>query len=128
MLSRCSPSIAQALLPKCLSSGNAGMLVLVAALGLEREVAVRACNVIYQMLVRPELPPEVASSAEEALLCYQAVPRLCKLLRPDFPALPVPEADPDKGMFFPKFPTYNYFLTGVQTDFTYHQEMFWSKL
>ncbi|DBB00612.1 TPA: hypothetical protein ACH3X3_002300 [Trebouxia sp. C0006] len=75
---------------------QSGMVVLVAALALEREVAVFAFGVIYQKLVCPELLPEVASSAEEALLRYQAVPRLCKLLRPVLPALPVPEADPDK--------------------------------
>ena len=83
------------------------MVVLVAALALEREVAVFAFGVIYQKLVCPELLPEVASSAEEALLCYQAVPRLCKLLRPVLPALPVPEADPDKGTFFLKLPIHN---------------------
>ena len=81
---------------------------MVAALGLEREVAVKACRVIYQMLVRPELPPEVASSAEEALLRFQAVPCLCKLLRPDFPALPVPEADLNRGTLVHKISTYKW--------------------
>ena len=73
MPSRCSPSVAQALLPKGPSSDIVGMVVLVAALELEREVATIACGLICQMLVRPELPLEVASSAEEALLRYQAV-------------------------------------------------------
>ena len=63
MSSRCSPSIAQALLPKGPSSDIAGMVVLVAALDLEREIATIACSVICQKLVRPELPLEFASSA-----------------------------------------------------------------
>ena len=103
MPSRCSPSIAQALLPKGPSTDIVGMVVLVAALELEREVATIACGLICQMLV---LPLEVANSAEEALLRYQAVPRLCKLLGTDLPALPAPEADLDKGMLAHKFSTY----------------------
>lgn len=71
---------------------QSGMVVLVAALKLEREIATIACTVICQKLVRPELPLEFASSAEEALLRYQAVPCLCKLLGADLPALPAPEA------------------------------------
>ncbi len=82
------------------------MVALVAALALERrEVAVDACYVIHQMLVRPELPHELASSAEEALLRYQAVPRLCKLMRPVLPALPVPEADLKRGTLVHKLST-----------------------
>jgi len=111
MPNRCSPSIAQALLPKGPSSDIVGMVVLVAALELEREVATIACGLICQMLVRPELPLEVASSAEEALLRYQAVPRLCKLLGADLPALPAPEADLDKGMLAHKFSTYKWVWT-----------------
>ncbi len=111
MPNRCSPSIAQALLPKGPSSDIVGMVVLVAALELEREVATIACGLICQMLVRPELPLEVASSAEEALLRYQAVPRLCKLLGADLPALPVPEADLDTGTLVHKVSTYRWFGT-----------------
>ena len=108
MPSRCSPSIAQALLPKGPSADIVGMVVLVAALELGREVATIACGLICQMLV---LPLEVANSAEEALLRYQAVPRLCKLLGADLPALPVPEADLDTGTLVHKASTYRWFET-----------------
>jgi len=108
MPSRCSPSIAQALLPKGPSADIVGMVVLVAALKLEREVATIACGLICQMLV---LPLEVASSAEEALLRYQAVPRLCKLLGTDLPALPVPEADLDTATLVHKASTCRWFET-----------------
>lgn len=87
------------------------MVVLVAALALGREAAVAACNLICHKLVRPELSREVTSSAEEALLRYQAVPRLCKLLGADLPALPAPEADLDKGMLAHKFSTYKWVWT-----------------
>ncbi len=107
----CSPSIAQALLPKQPFADIVGMVVLVAALELEREVAVIACGVIFHVLVPPELPPEFASSAEEALLRYQVVPRLCKLLGTDLPALPVPEADLDTGTLVHKVSTYRWFGT-----------------
>ncbi len=102
----CSPSIAQALLPKQPFADIVGMVVLVAVLELEREVAVIACGVIFHVLVRPELPPEFASSAEEALLRYQVVPCLCKLLRSVLPALPVPDADFNKGTLVHRLSTY----------------------
>ncbi len=104
------------------------MVVLVAALALEREVAVGACNVIFQMLVGPELPHEVTSSAEEALLRYQAVPRLCKLLPPVLPALPVPEADPKKGTLVHRISTYNLFQTESRPKSQIIMKRFWSKL
>ena len=128
MPNRCSPSIAQALLPKGPSSDIVGMVVLVAALELEREVATIACGLICQMLVRPELPLEVASSAEEALLRYQAVPRLCKLLGADLPALPVPEADLDTGTLVHKVSTYRWFGTEFRQKLINRHEKSWSKL
>ncbi len=101
---------------------------MVAALKLEREVATIACGLICQMLVRPELPLEVASSAEEALLRYQAVPRLCKLLPPVLPALPVPEADPKKGTLVHRISTYNLFQTESRPKSQIIMKRFWSKL
>ena len=73
------------------------MLVLVAAIGLAernaRNAAVCAFSVIHRLLACPGLPEELMNSAEEALLQYQAVPRLCNILRPDIPDAPVLEAD-----------------------------------
>ncbi len=103
------------------------MVVLVAALALERGIAMRACNVIYQMLVRSELPLEVARDAEEALLRYQAVPRLCKLLPPVLPALPVPEPDPKKGTLVHQFTTYKWFQTEFRPKSQIVMKRFWPK-
>lgn len=81
----------------CVSEAHhnvAGMLVLVAAIGLAaRNAAVCAFSVIHRLLACPGLPAELMNSAEEALLQYQAVPRLCNILGPDIPDAPVLEAD-----------------------------------
>ena len=61
------------------------MLVLVAAAGMPRPIATRAFDLLQHALACPELPPELVNSAEEALLQYQAVPRLCRALPPDIP-------------------------------------------
>ena len=76
---------------------RAGMLVLVAALGLERKVAVRAVGVIHLALACPGLPRDVVSSAEEALLQFQTVPRLSAILRPQLPALHGVDPDSKEG-------------------------------
>ena len=75
------------------------MLVIVAALGSERSVAVKACHILHLMMTCPELPSEVVKSATETLLRYQAVPRLCNILQPELDALPTPGADtPERKM------------------------------
>ena len=71
----------------------AGMLVIVAALGSERSVAVKACHILHSMMTCPELPSEVVNSATKTLLRYQAVPRLCNILQPELAALPTSGAD-----------------------------------
>ena len=71
----------------------AGMLVLVAALGSQRSIAVDACYILHSMMACPKLPSKVVNYATETLLRYQAVPRLCIILQPEFAALPTPGAD-----------------------------------
>ena len=73
------------------------MLVLVAALGLTRKVAASACQTLHHLLSCPDLPLQVVNSATESLLSYQAVPRLCHLLRPELAALPAPGTDADES-------------------------------
>lgn len=46
---------------------HAGMLVLVAALGLKRTIAASACQTLHRMLACPDLPPQVVNSATETI-------------------------------------------------------------